>query len=56
VAYPSIIPTGVELMNGLICQQTTLDLVYGGEGYQLLPPQFIGLSPDGGPLHQCFHQ
>jgi hypothetical protein len=43
-------------MNGLVCQQTKRDLVYGGEGYQLLPPRFNGLSPDGGPLNQCFHQ
>ena len=29
------------------CQQSTLQLGFGGEGYQLLPPQFIGLSPVG---------
>jgi iron complex outermembrane receptor protein len=30
-----------------VCQQTTLSLGYGGEGYQILAPQFMGLSPVG---------
>jgi len=30
-----------------VCQQTTLELGWGGENYQLLPPQFMGLSPVG---------
>ena len=30
-----------------VCQQTTLGLGYGGENYQLLAPQFMGLSPVG---------
>lgn len=30
-----------------VCQQTTLGLGYGGENYQLLAPQFMGLTPVG---------
>ena len=30
-----------------VCQQTTLDLGYGGAGVQLLAPQFMGLTPVG---------
>ncbi len=30
-----------------VCQQTTLALGYGGENYQILGPQFMGLTPVG---------